>query len=206
MAKVEIQGTDGQAQAQTTPEGELRVCNSPYPPFVQQKVQPFRQYLTVDGLEAGSNDMGIDGSVTPVDFYIGASPSNDRYITSLNFLVAYAASGKPYLWADGAALANGTRLFYENLSGERDIHEGIKSNQDMFRLSFSPVLATWEIRHTDALNDYGYFISTDLTKMGLSSGIKLDAGSTQRLVASVQDDATAAVSFDCIAYGFERFK
>jgi len=189
-----------------TEDNELCTIVTPYPPLIEQKVKPFRQYLTVDGESDGSNDMGVDGSVTNADYYVPADAENDRYITTLNFIVAYATSGAPYQWADGAALANGSRLFYTSMRGEQDIHEGIKSNQDMFRLSFSTIPSSWEVRHVNANNDYGYFITMDLTKLGLPFGIKLDAGSNQRLIMRIRDNAGASAdSFNCIGYGFERF-
>lgn len=207
MAKVEIQNASNTKSVQVTDDQELCVISAPYPPFVEQKVKPFRRYLTDDGLAAGTNNMAVDGSVTNVDYWIQSDPSNDRYITSLNFIVAAGASLSPYLWADGAALTNGSRLFYESRHQEVDIHEGIKINQDLFRLSFSNIAANWEIRHVNALNDYGFFISMDLTKLGLPFGIKLDAGSNQKLVCRIQDNTlTSADTFDCIAYGFDRFK
>jgi hypothetical protein len=206
MAKVEIT-SGGNREATITKDGELNVIQASYPPFVEQKVQPFRQYLTADGTSGGSNDLGVDGSSTNVDFWIPASTSNDRYITTLSFIVGYAATGKPFQWADGAALTNGTRLWYENRRGEHDIHDAIKANQDLFRLSFDPIPTSWEVRHVNANNDYGYFVSTDLRKMGLPFGIKLDAGTTQRLSITIKDNAgTSAVAFNCIGYGFERFE
>ena len=193
--------------ADVTQDRELLVINAAYPPFAEQKVQPFRQYLTADGTATGSNNMSVDGSGTNVEFFIPAAQENDRYITSLNFIVGYASTGQPHEWADGTALTNGTRLYYSNRAGEHDIHDGIKSNQDLFRLSFSPIPTGWEVRHVNAANDYGYFISTDLSRMGLPFGIKLDAGSNQKLVLLVRDNVgTAAASFNCIAYGFERFE
>ena len=200
-----IKGGKG-TEVSVSPDGELCSIVAPYPPLTEQKVQPFRQYLTADGLASGSNDMGVDGSVTNAEFWIPSHGINDRYITSLNFIVGYGTAGKPYLWADVAALTNGSRLYYINRHGEHDIHEGIKSNQDMFRLSFSAIPTAWEVRHVNANNDFGYFISMDITRMGLPFGIKLDRGSTQRLVMSIRDNAADADSFNCIAYGFERFK
>lgn len=206
MAKVEIKGTN-KTQAEVTGDGELCVIAAPFPSLADQKVQPFRQYLTDDGTISGSNDMGVDGSVTNVDFYISADSVNDRYITTLNFAVAYGSIGKPYLWADGAALTNGTRLFYENPRGEVDIHEGMKSNQDLFRLTFNQIPTAWEVRHVNANNDYGYFISMDLTKLSSAFGLKLDRGTDQRLICRIRDDAgTLADTFNVIAYGFDRFK
>jgi hypothetical protein len=192
--------------ARISQDGELRTIGSPYPPFEEQKVQPFRQYLTDDGTETGSNDMGVDGSVTNVEFYIPSSPNNDRYITSLSFIVGYGAAAQPNQWADVPALTNGSELYYLNRNGVRDIHDGIKSNQDMFRLSSNAVPTLWEVRHVNANNDYGYFIVMDLAKTGLPFGIKLDAASTQKLGCKIRDNATDADSFNCIAYGFERFE
>jgi len=200
-------GKGGNKAASVTDDQELMVITSSYPPLTSQKVQPFRQYLTNDGLPSGTNDMGVDGSSTNVDYYIPSKVGEDRYITSLNFIVGYGASGQPNQWGDGAALTNGSRLFYSSERGSVDIHDGIKSNQDIFRLSFSPIPTAWEVRHVNATNDYGYFISMDLTKMGLPFGIKLDSNSSQRLTLRIRDNAgTAADSFNCIAYGFDRFK
>lgn len=205
MAKTEITNGKG-LQVHVTPDNELQVIGAPYPPLFEQKVQPFRQYLTDDGLAAGTNNMAVDGSSTNVDYFVQADASNDRYITSLNFIVGYGASGQINQWADGAALTNGSRLFYENRHGEHDIHDGLKSNQNLFRLAFYHVPTVWEHRHLGAANDYGYMISMDLTRMGLPFGIKLDAGSPQRLVMCIRDNTlTSADTFNCIAYGFERF-
>jgi len=206
--KVLIEDGDGGGHsAGVTGDHEIKVIVSPYPPIERQKAIPFRQYLTDDGTAAGNNDMGVDGSVTNIDYYIEADKSDDIYITSLNFIVGYGTTGQPNEWADGTALTNGCHLFYETIAGGSDIHDGIKTNQDFFRLMFSPVQANWEVRHVNASNDYGYFISMDLARMGLPYGIKLDRASRQRLVLCIKDNVGAAAdSFNCIAYGFKRFE
>ena len=208
MFKMQLWSGDGKKNsAAVTDDQELNVISAPYPPVSPQKVEPFRQYLTVDGLAAGSHDMVVDGSVNAVDYFIPAIVDEDRYITSLNFIVGYGATGQPNEWADGTALTNGTRIFYSSKRGEAEIHDGIKSNQDFFRLSFSPIPTAWEVRHVNALNDYGYFISVDLTKMGLPFGIKLDRNTSQRLTVRIRDNvSTDADSFNCIGYGFDRFE
>lgn len=200
-------GSGNKVAAAVTDDHELHVISAPYPPLVEQKVHPFRQYLTTDGTSSGSSDMGVDGSVTNVDFYISSDSSEDRYITTLSFIIGYGAAGRPYFWADGTALTNGCRLFYDSIRGEKDIHDAIKTNQDFFRLGFAPVPTAWEVRHVNALNDYGYFVTLDLKKLGFPFGVKLDKGSSQRLTMRIRDDAgSTADSFDCICYGFDRFK
>jgi len=194
-------------EAGVTEDDELCVIGAPYPPLTIQKVHPLRQYLTADGLPGGDNDMGVDGSVNNVDYYIQSNALEDRYITTLNFIVAYGASGAPYEWANGTELTNGSRLFYDSINGKRDIHDAIKTNQDLFRLHLDLIPTAWEVRHVGANNDYGYFITLDLTKLGLPFGVKLDRGSDQRLTMRIRDNAgTDADIFNCIVYGFDRFK
>jgi len=193
--------------AEVTDDNELLNILSPHPPLHPSKTKPFRQYLTDDGLSTGSNDMGVDGSVTNVDYWIPACSECDRYITALSVEVAYGTTGQPNEWADGTALTNGHRLFYISDQGERDIHDGIKNNQAFFRLKFSLIPTNWEVRHLGASNDFGYLFAIDLTKFGLPYGIKLDSGTTQKLVMRIRDNAgTGADTFNMIAYGFDRIK
>jgi len=205
MAKVEI--TNGDTEANVTEDGELSIISAGYPPLTEQKVQPFRQFMTDDGLSGGTNNMAVDGSSTNVDYYIPSDPSSDRYISTLNFIVGYGTTAQINEWADGTALVNGSKLFYENIHGEHEIHDGIKSNQNLFRLAFYPIPTLWEQRHLGAANDYGYMVSMDLTRMVPPYGIKLDAGSKQRLTMRIRDNTlTSADTFNCIAYGFDRFE
>jgi len=207
---IDMQLRDGKGLknlACVTKDNEQLVIVSTAPPLDPQKVRPFRRYMTADGLSSGSNDMGIDGSVTNVDFWIPADATNDRYITSLNIEVAYGTTGQPNEWADGTALTNGMKLFYVSLQGEVEIHDAIKTNQDFFRLGFNLIPTAWEIRHLGASNDFGYIMAIDLIKLGLPFGIKLDAGTSQKLVMTVRDNAgTGADTFNIIGYGFDRFE
>lgn len=209
MGGIDTRIRDGEGRknfAEVTDDNELVVIASPYPPFHAQKVRPFRQYMTLDGTPTGDNDMGVDGSVTNVDFYIPAVDDFDRYITSISILVGYGTSSQPYKFADTTALNNGCQLHYISLFGDVDIHEGLKSNQDVFRLTDDPVTSLWELRGINAPNDYGYLVAFDLKVIGSQYGIKLDRGTTQKLIMTIRDDCTAADSFNVITYGFERFK
>ena len=204
MAKVEI--TNGKEEAKLEDQ-HLLVMTSSYPSIQQQKIRPFRQYMTVDGTPSGSNDMGVNGSSTNVEFCVSADGSTDRYITNISLIVGYGTSGQPYQWADGTALTNGIRLYYTYQQGEVDIHDAIKTNQDMFRLSHSQVQDSWQIRGIGASNDYGYFITTDMESFMPPYGVKLDMGSSQKLAFTIRDNVgTSADIFNAIAYGFDRFE
>jgi len=200
-------GTGTKQGVKVNGDHALYTTQIPYPPVVPQLNKPFRQYFTDDGTSDGSNSFVVDGSSTDFDFWINATNTDDRYIAQLNFIVGYGATGKPSEWCDGAALTNGFRIFYEAPEGEIDIHEGVKSNQDMFRLSFAPIPTSWEVRHVNAANDFGYFIHMDITKMGFPFGIKLDKGTNQKLIIRLRDNMTTLTdSFNCIAYGSDRFE
>lgn len=204
MAKVEI--TNGNQEV-LIEDQHLLVMQSSYPSFQQQKIRPFRQYFTTDGTPSGSFDMGVDGSVTNVDYYIPADGFNDRYITNISIIVGYGAAGSPYQWADGTALTNGIRLFYTYALGDIDVHDGFKSNQDLFRLSHTQVESSYELRGVNSANDYGYFITVDLENFMPPYGVKLDAGTSQKLAFTIRDNVgLTADTFNAIAYGFDRFK
>lgn len=207
MAKSEIIGTNN-VQAQVTSEGALLVTQQTFPPFESQKVRPFRQYFTLDGTTSGDNDMGQNGSVNNLDFYIQSDDDEDVYITSINIQVGYGTAAQPFQFGDGAVLSNGVRFWYDSIRGEVDIHDAIKSNQDLFRLSSNAIDSNWELRGVGASNDYGYFVFIDLTKF-LPQGIKLDAGTNQRIHFTIRDSMTAVSgvsdSFNAIAYGYNRY-
>ena len=169
-----------------------------------QKNKIFRQYMLN---AAGSNDMGINGSVTNSEFFISADPDNDRYITAIAFIVGYGGAATLYEFSDsGGALTNGFRLYYSRATEEVDIHDAIKTNSDLLRLCVNDIIPTaWELRNLGALNDYGYMCKLDLSQMMPQYGLKLDAGTTQKIALLVRDDNTDADTMNAIAYGFERF-
>jgi hypothetical protein len=201
--------TDGRGTKQKAAvhdDGALGIIAHPEPPFIPQKTELFRQLFTDDGLDTGSGDMSIDGSIDNVEFWVPAHHEHDRYITKISVEVAYAAQGAPYKWADNSALTNGIKMSYNSIRGEKTLHAGIKSNQDLLRVNETGVVTNWEVRHVNANNDYGYFITIFLSNVMPPFGMKLDAGSNQKLKAIIRDDVTAATTLNILAIGFDRFK
>jgi len=210
---IKIENGDGTKQAaQVVNGGELLITNSNTPAPIAQKVKPFRQFLTDDGLSTGSNDMQVDGSVTPVQFWIPADDENDRYLTTLSFLIGDANMNLS-LFGASAALTNGCKLFYTSVKGETLIADELQSNFDFVRLCLGePAFGTGAnafiaSKVTSAgASDNAIIPVLDLTKFLPPFGIKIDKGTTQKLILEVQDNTTGVDAFNVVASGFDRFE
>lgn len=202
-------GTGQGYEAHVTAEKAILVTQYPCPPLLPQKNKVFSQFLTTTGLESGSNDMGIDGSTTPVNFWVPADSDADLYITKLNFLVGYGASGELWEFADSnSALTNGVKIFYEDTYGDEIVVANPQRNYSFLRFALTDgiIPTAWELRHLGATNDYGYLCSIDLTKMLPVYGLKLDMKTQQKIVVTIRDNCTDADTFNCRAFGFKRFE
>jgi hypothetical protein len=204
-----VDGEGSGVEAHVTPGHEVLVSQSGCPPLRNQKCIVFGQDITDDGLTTGSDDLGINGAATPTLFWVPADPDKDRYITRLSFIVGYGASARLYDFADsGGALVNGVRIYYENFEGREVTIGNPTRNYSFLRLAIADgiVPTAWELRNLGALNDYGYLISIDLTRIMPPYGVKLDRGTTERLLVHIRDDCTDADTFNCRAFGFERIE
>ncbi len=180
----------------------------PWPPREEQKTQGFNRFITNDGLESGSEDMQVVGTLAaPIEFWIPASVENDRYITTLFFIIADATATLSQFGAV-TALTNGCRIFYERPSGEVNLHTTLKSNFDFVQFcEGQPAFGTGN----DAFrgknvsgNSEAYIPVKDLTKMSPPYGIRLAQGTEQRFVIQVRDTTTGVDRFDVRVEGFDR--
>lgn len=202
MISVNVEGHGGRLQ-EVTPEGAAIVSLDGYPPRGTHPTRPFASYLRNS---AGSESLVIDGSVTPVPYYISSSDYNDRYITGLSVIIGYGSAAYLFEFADELALTNGITLKYQSAFGEFDICDSLKKNSDLLRIGINGIRSTWEARNFAAVNDYGYEIFVDLIRFLPPNGVKLDAGSTQKITATVRDNLTLSVDLlNIYAIGFERF-
>lgn len=207
---IQIQDGIGSKQKVAVQNNALLVSPLSYPPMGEQKVYPFRQYMTLDGTPTGTSSMKVAGTLAaPVPFYVPADQADDRYITALSFVIAGAA---PVLnqFAAVTALVNGCNLYYSRPSGRIVIHDTLKSNFDFVRLCFGNPAFGATTNSFYASNVSGtseaYIPVLDLTKLVPPFGIKLNVGSADKMVLEIRDNTTAAgiVAFDVICYGFDR--
>ena len=214
MIFAKITGGIKKLVAEVEPSNSLRVIESPFPPLdLDGGMRVFRQHLTDDGLVTdGSNQaMNVNGGVTNVDFYVGASGTADRYICLLSFVISDAGQTLNEFANTNAALTNGCRLFYSDDRGEVDIHDSLKTNFQFVRLcagepAFSGAGSNPAFRATNVSGtSEGYLPVLDMRRtFGFKWGVRLKKDTSQKITMRIRDDCTAADQFDCIAYGFER--
>jgi len=210
MLKTNITDGRGSGNSASVEDEALVVTQYTCPPMIPQKNKIFRQYLTDDGLSTGNSSMLVDGSTTSAEFYVQADADDDRYITAINFEVSDDGSKLKFFGATNI-LTNGCILCYERDLEIIFIHSAIKTNWDLMRMGLVKNSPLVEIKPSKDVNaKVDAFISViDFTALMPPYGIKLDRGTKQRLVLTVQDDLTAANmpdTFDGIAYGFDRFE
>ncbi len=212
MLKTKIIGSGPErTEAQVEKSGAVSVVERPFPPFgVRQNVRPFRQFLTIDGTPGGSNDMLVDGSVTPVDFFVTAQQEADLYIIRLSFIVTDQNMTLNQFGNIGA-LANGVRLFYTDELGEVDIATSLQTNFDFVRLcsglpSFGDGTSAFIANNVDFISE-GIIPILDLKDtFGFRWGLELRNGSMQKVVLTINDDITGIDAMNVIVYGFLRLE
>lgn len=207
--KSTIASGDGAEDAVAVKDSALVITQFGCPPMIPQKNKIFRQYFTDDGTSSGSNDMLVDGSSVPVEFWIPAHEDNDRYITKVSFLIADDSAALDE-FGHITALTNGCEFEYDRGYEIVTIHDALKTNFDFIRLCMG----------MPAFGDgTSVFIAPDISgkiegvipvfnflEVMPPYGLKLDAGTTQRLTIKVNDDLSAPDAFNAIAYGFDRFE
>lgn len=198
------------AQNVAVENNALVTVSEPHPPFGKSKTYLFRQHMTTDGTSAGTSSMKAVGTLAaPIKFWVPAGKNDDRYITNISFVIAGAGATLSE-FSTIAALTNGCKLYYERETGEKVIHDALKTNFDFVRLclgnpAFGDSAGAFRASNVVGTSE-AYIPVLDLTRLVPPYGIKMDAGSNQRLVLEIRDDTTSAsiVALDAVCYGFDR--
>ncbi len=207
MLDIRIHG-DGAGFAELQDDA-LIVASTPYPPLkVDNKVIPFIGSLTVDG-DGVTTSLSVDGSVTPVDAFVGPPVTGDLYLTTANVLIA--DSGVIALNRFGGisgGLTNGINFFVELQNERQDISVGLKTNFDFIRVGTltqgtGGKTDAYQLSNTDPANDDGYNPVIDLSRI-TPQGIRLEAKSLDKLGVCINDDLTGVATFNIFITGFVR--
>lgn len=208
MIKTQIIG-DQPEVAKVGKDGDLLTALIPYPPLdVENRLRPFVGSLTVNG-DGVTTELTVNGSVTPVDAFIGPPVDGDLYLTTANVLIA--DSGTIALNRFGGitgGLTNGIDFFVELANQRFGFAAAIKTNFDLIRIStltegLGSKTNAYEMANTDPSNNDGYNPVLDFTKIS-PLGIRLRADTLDKLGICVNDDLTSVATFNVVITGYIR--
>jgi hypothetical protein len=203
-----VDGKTGKV-AKINGEGELNVVVHPHPPRDEQIVaRPYRERFADS---TPSTSMAVDGSTTPVEFFVSPSANFDSYVKTLSFQIGDAGGLRlDHFGGLGAALGTGVELLYVTQDiGEATIHDGIKTNLEFIRLGLDtfPIGDTTNAFQAETQgggSEDSYLPTIDLARLfGLQYGIRLRKGSNDKIIVRINDNLTGLTTFDCIAYGLD---
>ena len=203
MIKAQIQdshGTDNSLKIDG--EGAANVIVHPHPPRETLTAIPFRQYFRN---ESTSEDMTVDGGTLPIDCTINALQDRDLFIKTLSIQIT-GAGGTLNEFGNISALTNGVEfLWFTQKVGEYTIHEGMKTNWEMLRMCATEPFGGGGNAHKAnnvAGGEEGFTPVFDASRIfGMPYGLKLTAGTNDKLIFRVRDNISSVASFNIIAYG-----
>lgn len=187
-------------------EGELSVVVHQHPPK-DEKISsiPFRSLFTTT---AGSSDMLVDGSSTSQEFAVRAENEKDVYIKSIIVTIVDAGATLSE-FGNLAALTNGVLFEWvtEDL-GSTILNDGIKTNFEFMRMALgnppigggtSAYLASNVVSTSEAFMPVIDFNSL----FGLQYGLRLRAGTNDKIAFTIRDNVSTMDQFDAIAFGIK---
>lgn len=182
-------------------EGEISATIHQHPPTLETITGvPFLQSLTDNGLPTGSGDMRVDGSSTTVEFSLAANPDKDTYVKTVQITIADAGATLNE-FGNLTALTNGCSVSWETKDlGVAVIQSLLKTNWDFVKMSrgspaFGDGAAAFRANNVTG-NSEGYVPVIDMAYLfGTPWGLRLRAGTDDRVVLKVNDDITGVDEF-----------
>lgn len=208
MLKVVLLDGSGRGnKAKINGEGEVSVVVHPHPPKDEKiTAKPFRQYFRLNGSLSGSNDMRVNGATTNQFFSILADQSEDIYIKTISVLIA-DATATLNKFGNLTALTNGIVFRWVTTDiGETIIHEGLKTNFNFIRLAqgqpaYGDGATAFQAANMSGTSE-GYLPVIDLEKVfGMQYGLRLRAGTNDKIEFVIRDDVSGVDEFNIIGYG-----
>jgi len=186
--------------------GTANVIAHPHPPLVENvHVEPFRQFFSDDGTSAGSEDMTVNGSSTNVKFWIKAHETKDIYIKTIQFIIADAGA-ELNEFGNVSARSNGVLFEHFTQSGTTVLDDGLKSNFDfVFLCGNNPLIgngnSSYKANNVEGTSE-AYTPTLDFGVMyGMPYGLRIRAGTEDKILFTVRDDCYAPDRFDILGKG-----
>lgn len=193
-------------------EGQMPVVVYPHPPRNGDPVAqplPFRQHFTDNGFTTGSSDMIVDGSVTPIVFFIAAEQELDIYIKSISVLIGDSGAGMNLQkFGNLAALTTGVEWsHFTSEGGDYILHDGIKTNLEFIRLGEDTgAIGTGVDAYLADVSGGGgeksYLPNIDMEgTFGIQWGLRLRKGTKDKVCFTIRDAMSGLDTFNAIGYG-----
>lgn len=188
-------------------EGEIGVTVHSHPPIDEEvSAYPFSQFFTDDGTSAGSEDMLVDGSSTPLEFYIQAKEDKDLYIKTISIRLA-DQSAVLNKYGNITELTNGVDwTFTTNELGVVTLRSGIKTNLDFIRMGIAtPGIGDGASAFRADVSGGSadtYIIVIDLSQtFGFPWGLRLAKASKDKISFTVNDNISTLDGHDIFGFG-----
>lgn len=151
-------------------------------------------------LNGGSNDLRVNGSVTPVEFIINASATKERFFTSLRFSALGSGIQFTKFLSQNTALVNGVLVTIRSNNSEITF-PAIKATEDFASL-FSRGASDFEVYDVSGTD----YFRASLSFTAPFQLFKQATFATDDFIKiSIRDDLTSGLSqFRFIGFGFER--
>lgn len=186
-------------------QGEVFTTMHTHPPLDESIISlPFSNWFENNG----SNDMKVNGSVTPVLFSVNAVPDFDIYIKTVSVRISDAAATLDK-FGGLAALTNGISFVYITpRSGEIVIQDEIKTNLSFIRIAQNTLgIGGGNDAFKADINGGGadtYLPVINMTEtFGFPWGLHLKKGSLSTIGFYVKDNVAGLDEFNIKAFGIK---
>lgn len=191
--------------------GALKVNNQAIPDLDDPTIA-----IPVSGFfadENGNIDARANASLAnPEDFFIEADPENDIYISSISIKISDQNAILSDFGALTGGITNGVQLIYKNQEvGEVILADNLRSNFDIIRLCHGTPAVSSGVEAFRATNvegnSEGYIpVLSFSNNFGLAYGVRLRAGTFDRLIMRIRDNISGIDAFDVFYYGQKVFE
>lgn len=152
--------------------------------------KPFSRYCSSDGSPGGEGHMGVNGSITPVEFYVAPEPGEIMVVDHV--AVVLSDNGVPAHNDYGnipGPLPNGT-VFFTVINGVYQQLVSVFNENDDF-VSTSSSFDLIDFSNTVRMLVYRNLVSD------YSEGVKLNGDNGDRFGVKIQDDLTTLLEHKC---------
>lgn len=213
MQKINIvDGTGNKFRAKVTNQHELLVTHSVNPTFPDigstNQLQYYSKLLGTTGSDSGTTNLNVDGSSTPVKFFIEAEQDFDIRIMNIVITITDGVINHNKFGGIPSALTNGWDLQVLEQGETTFIIEKAKSNGEILQKSGSLVFwgngqSTNIIPNFSSAND-ALIVNIPISQY-IPGGFRIGTNGVDKLQSVVNDDLTGLVSMTVRALGYKHF-